>query len=95
MQESSVYQHWLETTGKERYQEGIQEGKELGARQAIIEALYGVLEHKFDSFAVRMLITSLVEIKDIEMLKQLHSTALEVHEFDDFIKKWKTFESGQ
>ena len=57
MQESSVYQHWLETTGKERYQEGRQEGKELGECQAMIEALYSVLEHKFDSFAVRMLIT--------------------------------------
>ena len=95
VQESSVYQHWLETTGKERYQEGLQEGKELGARQNAIESLYGVLEHKFDSFAVRMLITSLVEIKDIEVLKQLHITALEVEELDDFIQKWNTLENGQ
>ncbi len=91
MQESSVFQHWLETTGKERYQEG----KELGECQAMVEALYSVLEHKFDAFAVRMLITSLVEIKDFEVLKQLHSTALEVHELDDFIQKWKTLENGQ
>lgn len=91
VQESSIFQHWLETTGKERYQEG----KELGECQAMVEALYSVLDHKFDSFAVRMLITSLVEIKDFEVLKQLLNAALEVHELDVFIQKWKTLEDGQ
>ena len=67
----------------------------MGARQNAIESLYGFLEHKFDSFAVRMLITSLVEIKDIEVLKQLLNTALEVEELDDFLQKWNTLENGQ
>jgi hypothetical protein len=31
MQESSVYQHLLETTGKEHYERGLQQGAELGA----------------------------------------------------------------
>ena len=33
MQESSVYQHLVETTGEEYYQRGLQHGAELGARQ--------------------------------------------------------------
>ena len=91
MQESSVYQHLLETTGKEHYERGLQQG----ARQIALESLYSVLEHKFDSFAVRMLLTSLVDIKDIEVLKQLLNTALEVQNLEDFIQKWKSLESGQ
>ena len=95
VQESSVYQHWLETTGKERYEEGLHDGKELGARQTAIESLYRVLEHRFDSFSVRMLITSLVEIKDIDIIKQLLNMALEVQELEDFIQKWKTLENEE
>ncbi len=32
MQESSVYQHFLETAGKEHYERGLQQGAEQGAR---------------------------------------------------------------
>ena len=43
MQESSVYQHFSETTGKEHYERGLQQGAEQGARQNAIKSLFEVL----------------------------------------------------
>lgn len=103
VQESSVYQHLLETTGKERYQEGLQEGlqkglqrgTELGVRQNALESLSNVLEYKFDSFAVRLLLPTLTDISDVNVLKRLHNIALEVQELEEFINNWKSLENGQ
>ncbi len=93
VQESSVYQHLLETTGKERYQEGLQKGTELGARQNALESLYNVLEHQFNSITVRMLRPLLEEIGDIQVLKQLHNKALQSQSREDFIQYLERIEN--
>ncbi|MDE0469713.1 MAG: hypothetical protein OYL97_21925 [Candidatus Poribacteria bacterium] len=52
MQESSVYEHLLQTAGEERYQQGLQQGTEQGAQQSTIRDLFAVLEFRFDGHAV-------------------------------------------
>ena len=61
MQESSVYQHLLQTTGEERYQQGM--------RQNALESLFSVLEFRFDSNTVRALQPTLETIDDVHRLK--------------------------
>lgn len=99
MQESSVYQHLLETTGKERYQEGLQEGLqkgiEIGVREHVLESLSIVLEHRFGSFVVRLLMPALTDISEVNVLKQLQNIALEAQQLQEFIDNWKSLENGQ
>lgn len=95
VQESSVYHHLLETTGKDRYQEGLQRGTELGSRKIALESLSNVLEHRFDSFAVRLLLPTLTDISDVNVLKKLLNIALEVQELEEFINNWEPLENGQ
>ena len=47
MQESSVYQHLIETAAEERYQQGIEQGIEEGARQTSIENTLTILNTRF------------------------------------------------
>lgn len=84
MQESSVYQHLLETTGKEHYERGIQQGTELGARQSTIRDLFAVLEFRFDGRDVQVLRPALENIKDLQQLQELHSEALRAETFEAF-----------
>lgn len=84
MQESSVYKHLVETADEERYQRGLQHGAELGARQNALEFLFGVLECKFDSNAVRLLLPSLENISDVNVLRQLLDAALRVQSLEAF-----------
>lgn len=88
VRESSAYQHLLETTGKEHYERGIQQG----VRQNALESLYSVLEHKFDSFALRLLLPSLENINDLQILKQLLNAALQAQNLEEFIQNWRTIE---
>ena len=86
MQESSVYQHLLDTTGEERYQEGLQQG----ARQNALESLFSVLDFKFDAITVRLLQPTLESINDVSVLKQLHEAALRAENLDAFVQNLKT-----
>ena len=80
MQESSVYEHLVETADEERYQRGLQHG----ARQNALEFLLGVLEYKFDSNAVRLLLPSLENISDVNVLRQLLDAALRAQSLEAF-----------
>lgn len=71
MQESSVYQHFLETVKKETDQQLIQQG----ARQIAIRNLFAVLEFRFDGRAVQALRPALESIQDIQRLQELHHEA--------------------
>ena len=82
MQESSVYEHLLQTTGEERYQEGIQQG----ARQNAIKSLFEVLEFKFDGRAVQALKPAIESIQDLKRLEQLHNEALRAETFEAFAR---------
>ena len=90
MQESSVYEHLLQTTGEERYQEGIQQGiqqgTEQGARQTAIKSLFEVLEFRFDGQAVQALRPALERIQDLQRLEQLHREALRAETFEAFAR---------
>ena len=88
MQESSVYEHLLQTAGEERYrrglQQGLQQGTELGARQNAIRSLFSVLEFRFDTGAVRAIKPALETIQDVQRLEQLHHEALRAETFEAF-----------
>ena len=84
MQESSVYQHFSETTGKEHYERGLQQGTELGARKTAIKSLVKVLEFKFDGRAVQALRPALESIEDLQRLEELHDEALRAETFEAF-----------
>ena len=86
MQESSVYQHLLETTGEERYQEGLQQG----VWQNALESLFSVLDFKFDAITVRLLQPALESINDVSVLKQLHEAALQAENLEAFVQNLKT-----
>ncbi len=86
MQESSVYQHFLETAGKEHYERGLQQGTELGARQIAIKSLVEVLEFKFDGRAVQALRPALESIQDLQRLEELLHEALRAETFEAFAR---------
>ena len=86
MQESSVYQHLLQTTGEERYQQGLQQGTELGARQMALKNLLKILEHRFDSNTVRILHPTLDNINNVARLTELHDAALAAHNLEEFVE---------
>ena len=86
MQESSVYQHFLETAGKEHYERGLQQGTELGARKTAIKSLVKVLEFKFDGRAVQALRPALESIQDLQRLEELHDEALRAETFEAFAR---------
>lgn len=90
MQESSIYQHLLETTGKEHYERGLQQGAELGARQTAIKSLCGILEFRFDVPTVRAFKPTLEAIRDLQRLEQLHREALRAETFEAFARTVNT-----
>ena len=76
VQESSVYQHLVETAGEEYYQRG--------ARQSTIRDLFAVLEFRFAGRDVQVLRPELENIKDLERLQELHNEALRAENFEAF-----------
>lgn len=89
MQESSVYQHLLQTTGEERYQQGLKHGTELGSRLIALEYLLKYLEHRFDTNTVRILQPTLDNINDVNRLKELHDAALKAKNLEEFVESLK------
>ena len=81
MQESSVYQHLVETMGEKRYQQGI----EQGARQSTMRDLFAVLEFRFDGRAVQALRPALESIQDLQRLQALHHEALSTESLETFV----------
>ncbi|RKU14821.1 hypothetical protein C6501_07580 [Candidatus Poribacteria bacterium] len=75
VQESSVYQHLVETAEASYQRE---------ARQDAIRYLFAVLEFRFDGLAVQVLRPVLENIKDLERLQELHNEALHVESFEAF-----------
>ena len=82
MQESSVYQHLVETAGEEYYQRG--------ARQNAIRSLFAVLEFKFDRHAVQSLRPALESIQDLQRLQELHHEALSTENLETFVQNLET-----
>ncbi len=80
MQESSVYEHLVQTAGEKYYQQGI----EQGARRNAIKSLVKVLEFKFDGRAVQALRPALESIQDLQRLEELYDEALRAETFEAF-----------
>ncbi len=81
MQESSVYQHLLETAKKETDQQVIQQV----ARQTALDFLFRALEFRFDGRAVQALRPALESIQDIQRLQELHYEALSIENLEEFV----------
>ena len=84
MQESSVYQHLIETASEERYQQGIAQGVEQGARQMSIESTLTILAGRFPNADVTSVKPLLEAIDDLNRLKQLNLTASITESFRTF-----------
>lgn len=84
MQESSVYQHLVETAAEERYQQGIEQGIEKGARQMSIESTLTILTRRFPDADVNVLKPTLEAIEDLDRLKALNLEASLAENFQTF-----------
>ena len=80
MQESSVYQHLVETAAEERYQQG----REEGARQMSIESTLLILTKRFPDADVPAVQPLLEAIADLNRLRQLNLTASIARSFHAF-----------
>ena len=80
MQESSVYQHLVETAAEERYQEGI----EQGGRQTSIKSTLLVLTRRFPDADVNALKPTLEAIEDLNRLMALNVEASFAESFQTF-----------
>ncbi len=80
VQESSVYQHILETAKKETDQQVIQQVE----RQTALDFLFRALEFRFDGRAVQTLRPTLESIQNLELLQELHNEALRAENFEAF-----------
>ena len=80
MQESSVYQHLVETAAEERYQQGI----EQGARQMSIESTLLILADRFPDADVPAVQPLLEAIADLNRLRQLNRNAVSTRSFHAF-----------
>ena len=84
MQESSVYQHLVETASEERYQQGIEQGIEQGARQMSIESTLLILTERFPDADVPAVQPLLEAITDLNRLRQLNLNASIARSFRAF-----------
>ncbi|MCY3680637.1 MAG: hypothetical protein OXH16_04520 [Gemmatimonadetes bacterium] len=76
IRESSLIQYFK--------QEGREEGIEQGGRQRAIEDILDVLEIRFDLHEADPLSTRIATIEDLQRLKQLLRTAVQVSNLDEF-----------
>ena len=86
VQESSVYQHLLETAKKETDQQVIQQVE----RQTALDFLFRALEFRFDGRAVQALRPTLESIQNLQLLQELHNEALRAENFEAFIQNLET-----
>ena len=82
MQESSVYQHLVETAAEERYQQGIEQGIERGAVRAKRESVLKLLAHRFGSVP-QPLATHIAQLRHIPQLDALFDTVMEAESLED------------
>ena len=83
MYESSIVQHFTER--------GIQQGQ----RQQSIEYVLDILEMRFDSSAAETLKPAIETIEDLQLLKQLHRSAMQVPNLDEFKQILTSMTNGQ
>ena len=86
MQESSVYQHLVETAAEERYQQGIEQGIERGVEQGIAqgkrEAVLRLLRRQFPDVP-ESIVERITAINSISALDTLFDQAITAKSLDD------------
>ena len=65
-------------------EQGIEQGLERGSRESTIEAIFDVLEVRFDADAPGQFAGRIRAIDDLQQLKQLHRAAVQVDNLDAF-----------
>ena len=82
MQESSVYQHLVETATEERYQQGIEQGIEQGAAGAKREAVVKLLAHRFGSVP-QPIANRISQLHHISQLDALFDAVMQAESLED------------
>ena len=62
----------------------IEQGLERGSRESTIEAIFDVLEVRFDADAPGQFAARIAAIADLQRLKQLHRAAVQVDNLEGF-----------
>ena len=84
IRESSLFQSLTQQSREESFEQGREEGIEQGGRQRAIEDILDVLEIRFDLSEAHPLSTCIAAIDDLQRLKQLHRTAIQVPNLEAF-----------
>ena len=84
LRESSLFQSLTQQSREEAREEGLEQGFEQGGRQRTIEAILEVLEIRFDLNEAHPLSTRIAAIDDLQRLKQLLRTAIQVPNLEAF-----------
>ena len=84
IRESSFAQYLLEQEIEENKEQWIKQGIEQGERERAIEDILDVLAIRFDLSATHPLSARIVAIDDLQRLKQLHRSAIQVSNIEAF-----------
>ena len=84
IRESSLFQSLTQQSREKAREQGLEEGIEQGVRQRAIEDILEVLEIRFDVSEAHPLSTRITAIDDLQRLKQLHRTAIQVPNIEAF-----------
>ncbi len=79
---------------EEGHQEGIQKGRALGVRENALDNLLEVLDARFHEQDVVLYTPIFEAITDVQLLRQLHHTALRVPTFDDVMQTLKDYRNN-
>ena len=98
MRQSSIFQRLmeqpLEEARQKALQEGIQKGRALGVRENALDNLLEVLDARFHEQDVVLYTPIFEAITDVQLLRQLHHTALRVPTFDDVMQTLKDYRNN-
>ena len=86
MRESSVYQMIIER--------GIEQGRQLGAKESTIAHILHLLNLRFDVSTAPDLTSSLEAIDDLQQLRHLFDEAFEAEHLENFIHALQTARHG-
>ena len=84
LRESSLFQSLTQQSREESFEQGREQGREQGKKRSTIEAILDVLEIRFDLSEAHPLSTRITAIDDLQHLKQLLRTAIQVPNIEAF-----------
>ncbi len=84
MRESSFAQYLTQQGIDRGIEQGIEQGLERGSRESTIEAIFDVLEVRFDADAPGQFAARIAAIADLQQLKQLLREAVQVNNLEGF-----------